>query len=37
MKKIIEFQKANGLFVDGITGACTLAKMKQLFMIDNNI
>lgn len=36
MKKIIEFQKANALVADGIIGACTLAKMKQLFMIDNN-
>lgn len=36
MKKIIEFQKANRLVADGVIGRNTLAKMKQLFMIDNN-
>lgn len=37
MKKIIEFQSKNGLVPDGIIGKATMNKMKQLFMIDNNI
>lgn len=37
MKKIIEFQKANGLSADGIIGKATIGKMRQVFGITNDI
>lgn len=37
MKKIIEFQKANGLTADGIIGKATIAKMRQVFGLNNDI
>lgn len=37
MKKIIEFQKANGLVADGIIGKATLAKMRQSFGLSNDM
>lgn len=37
MKKIIEFQKANGVVADGIIGKATLGKMRQSFGLSNDI
>lgn len=37
MKKIIEFQKANGLISDGIIGKATIAKMRRSFGLSNDI
>jgi len=36
MKKIIEFQKANGLLDDGIVGKKTLLKLKEVLNIKSN-
>lgn len=37
MKKIKEFQSKHGLNPDGLIGKKTLAKMKQVFGISNNV
>lgn len=37
MKKIIEFQRNNGLKPDGVIGKKTLSKMKEVFSISSDI